>query len=261
MGITLLWIASLLLGGSIVLWGVSLARRDASVVDVAWGAMFVAAALVAVGRGVLSSPWQPVQMGMVAVWGLRLAVHIGVRNRGKGEDRRYAAMRETHGERFGWVSLFTVFLLQGALATLLSAPLVIVHLRPVVRPAWCWIGAALWLAGFFWEAVGDAQLVRFQRDPASRGRVLDTGLWRYSRHPNYFGEALLWWGYGAFALAVPGGFWALFSPLAVTFLLLRVSGVPLLEKGIESRRPGYADYVRRTPSFFPWIPRRAGAAR
>jgi len=116
----------------------------------------------------------------------------------------------------------------------------------------------IWLLGFLCEAVGDAQLLAFQRDPASRGKVLNSGLWHYSRHPNYFGEALLWWGYGVFALGVPGGVWTLYAPLVMTLLLLRVSGVPMLEAGMESRRPGYREYIERTSSFVPWFPRRTG---
>jgi len=112
--------------------------------------------------------------------------------------------------------------------------------------------------GFLCEAAGDAQLLAFQRDPASRGKVLNSGLWRYSRHPNYFGEALLWWGYGVFALSVSDGVWTLYAPLVMALLLLRVSGVPMLEAGMENRRPGYREYIERTSSFVPWFPRRTG---
>lgn len=261
MVITMLWIWALCALGAVALWGVSLARRDASVVDVFWGPAFGAATALAWLRAGRPSGWQLLLLALVAIWGLRLAVHIARRGRGHGEDRRYAAMREKHGERFRWLSLFTVFLLQATLVAILSAPLVLVELRPVVRPAWGWVGAAVWLAGLLFEAVADAQLLAFQRDPGSRGRVLDSGLWRLSRHPNYFGEALLWWGYGLFALAVPGGVWTLYAPLAVTLLLLKVSGVPLLEAGMESRRPGYRAYVERTSPFLPWWPRPVGGAR
>ena len=253
---TLLLIWCACLGDGLALWSVSVARRDASIVDIFWGPAFVIAILLAWLRGGHPSVWHHLLLAMVALWGLRLAVHIAWRGHGHGEDRRYAAMREHHGPRFRWVSLFTVFLLQGTLAALLSAPLVIVQLQPIVHPAWCLTGAALWLLGFLCEAVADAQLLTFQRDPASRGKVLSSGLWRLSRHPNYFGESLLWWGYGAFALSVAGGFWTLYAPLAMTVLLLRVSGVPMLEAGIEKRRPGYREYIERTSSFVPWWPRR-----
>ena len=165
----------------------------------------------------------------MAAWGLRLAVHIAWRGRGRGEDRRYAAMRQARGPSFWWFSLFKVFLLQATLAAALSAPLVVVQLRPAVAPGWCLAGLALWVAGFACEATADAQLLAFQGDPERRGQVLASGLWRYSRHPNYFGEALLWWGYGAFAAGSAGGFWTLYAPVVMTVLLLRVSGVPPLQ--------------------------------
>ncbi len=253
----LLWIWGLCLAGFAVLWVVSVVRRDVSLIDIFWGPGFVAGLLLIHFREGLRTPWHLLHLGLVAVWGVRLALHIAVRGRGKGEDRRYAAMREKNGPRFTWLSLVTVFGLQATLVALLSAPLVAVQRGAIEHPVVAGIGAALWLIGFFFEAVADAQLLAFQRNPASRGKVLDSGLWRLSRHPNYFGEACLWWGYGVFALAVAGGAWTLYAPLVVTLLLLRVSGVPMLEAGIESRRPGYREYVERTSSFFPWFPRPA----
>lgn len=253
----LLLIWGLCLGGFAVLWAVSVARRDVSIVDIFWGPAFVAGACLIWFREGHSSGWHQLHLGLVAVWGLRLALHIAVRGRGHGEDRRYAAMREKNGPRFVWLSLFTVFALQATLVAILSSPLAIVQARAVVRPAWCAAGAAIWLLGFLFEAVGDAQLLAFQRDPSQRGKVLDSGLWRYTRHPNYFGESLLWWGYGVFALGVEGGLWTLYAPLVMTLMLLRVSGVPLLEAGMEKRRPGYREYIERTSSFLPWFPRRS----
>ncbi len=254
---TLLIIWAVCLLGGLVLWAVSVARKDVSLVDIFWGPGFLVAAGIAWLRAPASSPLQLLVLGMVAVWGLRLGAHIAWRGRGHGEDRRYAAMRKKNGERFWWLSLLTVFWLQATLIAILCTPLVLVQLRPVVQPAWCVAGFVVWLVGFAFEAVADTQLGAFQRDPASRGRVLDTGLWRYSRHPNYFGEALLWWGFGLCALGVSGGIWTLYAPAFTTFLLLRVSGVPLLEADIESRRPGYRAYIERTSSFIPWPPRRS----
>ncbi len=257
---TLFFIWAGCLAGGFVLWLVSVARRDVSLVDIFWGPGFVAATVFAGLQAEASSPWQRLVLAMVAVWGLRLGAHIAWRGRGHGEDRRYAAMRQRRGAGFWWQSLFTVFGLQATLVALLCTPLVLVQLLPVVRPLWCVAGCAVWMVGFVFEAVADAQLLAFQRDPASRGRVLDTGLWRYSRHPNYFGEALLWWGFGLCALGVPGGVWTpLYAPLAITLLLLRVSGVPMLEAGMASRRPGYRAYVERTSPFFPRRPRKTGA--
>ena len=260
MAITLVLIWSVCCAGGVALWGVSVARRDVGVVDVFWGPAFVVAEAVAWARGGWGRGWRLAHVGLVAVWGVRLAVHIAWRGRGRGEDRRYAAMRRARGPSFWWVSLFKVFLLQATLAAALSAPLAIVQMRGAIEPGWCIAGLALWVAGFACEAAADAQLLAFQGDPASRGRVLDSGLWRFSRHPNYFGEALLWWGYGAFAAGAAGGFWTLYSPLVVTVLLLRISGVPLLEAGMAARRPGYASYVERTSAFVPWPPRGAGGA-
>lgn len=258
---TLLLIWGCGLAGGVVLWLVSLARRDVSIVDIFWGPAFVAATLLVGWRSGVPSRWHLLHLVLVAVWGLRLGGHIAWRGRGHGEDRRYAAMRKSHGERFRWISLFTVFFLQATLVALLAAPLAIVQSRLIYRPVWCVVGSVIWLLGFLCEAVGDAQLLAFQRDPASRGRVLDSGLWHYSRHPNYFGESLLWWGYGVFALGVEGGAWTLYAPAVMTLLLLRVSGVPMLEAGMESRRPGYREYIERTSSFVPWFPRRSQESR
>jgi steroid 5-alpha reductase family enzyme len=274
MGSSLLWTWCLVASAATLLWGVSLRRRDAGVVDVFWGPAFVGATLVARWRAgfAAASAWQWGHLAMVAAWGVRLAVHIAVRGRGRGEDRRYANMRQAAGGAFWWISLFKVFLLQATLVALLAPPLAAVQLRPTVRPAWFVAGLALWAVGLLCELTADRQLLAFQRDPASRGQVLATGLWRFSRHPNYFGEALLWWGYGACAAGVVGSggsgwgvgcggaVWTLYAPLAMTVLLLRVSGVPLLEAGMAERRPGYRTYVARTSSFVPWPPRRAAEA-
>lgn len=254
LGATLLlgWLGCLVAG--ILVWAVSLARRDASVVDVAWGLFFVGLTAWFRHRGPAAQPFHWLHFALVAAWGLRLAAHIALRSRGKGEDPRYAAMRAAHPATFPWRSLVTVFGLQATLATALAFPLLVVQAATAISPADLAIGAALWVAGFLCEAVADRQLQRFRDDPASRGRVLDTGLWRYSRHPNYFGESLLWWGYGVIATGA-GSAWALLAPLVMTFLLLRVSGVTLLEKSLVGRRPGYQAYVRRTSAFIPWPPR------
>jgi steroid 5-alpha reductase family enzyme len=248
-------VLAVMLGG----WLVSLRRRDASLVDVLWGAQF---ALVA-WLGLLLGAGDLFRRLLVAVlatlWGLRLSLHIARRSRGRGEDYRYRAMRERHGDRFGRRSLVTVFLLQAAILLVVAAPLLVVGAVP--GPAGPGgpeaAGAAVWLAGFLLEAIADAQLTRFRADPARRGRVMDRGLWRYSRHPNYFGDALLWWGFWLIACAVPGGVWTAFSPALMTFLLVRVSGVTLLEQGLAATKPGYRDYVARTSAFVPWRPRRA----
>lgn len=237
-------------------WAVSLARRDVSVVDVVWGPAFAVAASVYFVRAGMPGPAGVLALGAVTLWALRLAVHLGIRWWRKGEeDYRYAAMRARHGPAFRWRSLWMVFWFQGLLAWLLSVPLLSAVRQGGDPGPWGWAGLALFVTGFWWEAVADHQLTRFRGDPTNRGRVLDTGLWRFSRHPNYFGEAVLWWGF--YLLAVDAGAaWTVFAPLGMTFLLLRVSGVPLLEPHLEETRPGYREYASRTPAFFPGRPRK-----
>ena len=241
-------------------WLLSLVRRDVSHVDVQWGLGFVLIAGLGATLGGGAPARRALIAALVALWGLRLALHIHARNRDKREDYRYAAMRARYGARFATVSLFTVFLLQGALMLWIALPIVAAQTAPT--PAGLGgldlAGTALWAVGFFFEAVGDFQLARFRVDPANRGRVMDRGLWRYTRHPNYFGDATLWWGLSLIACATPGGGWTLGSPLVMTFLLLRVSGVALLERGLSATKPEYRDYVARTSAFLPWFPRRPG---
>jgi len=241
----------------VVVWALSLPLRDASIADVFWGPGFAVAALVSAW---VSPPSARATLLVVltTAWGLRLAFHIGTRwRKKKEEDRRYQAMRANWGERFPVVSLFTVFLLQGALLLVVSLPLqagaALGHLRPLgpLDAA----GVALFAVGLAFEAIGDAQLARFLADPANRGRVMQQGLWRYTRHPNYFGDALVWWGLGLVG-ASTGAWWCLLGPALMTFLLVRVSGVSLLEKDIAGRRPDYVAYVRRTSAFLPLPPAR-----
>ncbi len=263
-GLLSLWLPGLAsaLGLLVLVWVISLWRRDASVVDIFWGPGFVLTAAV---YALLADGWEPretLALGMVALWGLRLAAHILWRSRGKGEDYRYVEMRQKHGDRFWWVSLFTVFVFQGVLLTLISAPLLqaIRSTRPEGWTAFDLAAVTLFAIGFLFEAVGDLQLTRFRANPANRGKVLRTGLWRYTRHPNYFGDAVVWWSFFLLALATPGAVWTLYSPVLMTFLLLKVSGVGLLEKKLSRTRSEYADYVSRTNAFFPWFPKSGGLA-
>lgn len=239
------------------LWVASVRLRDASIVDPWWSVGFLAVALRTVASSGLS-PAKALLVAMVAIWSLRLSWHLHRRARGKPEDPRYQAFRQRFGAaRYWWVSFFQVFQLQGALLLVVSAPLqCALAVRGDDPLRWNDLaGAALWLAGFLFEAVGDAQLQAFRSDPTKRGAVLDTGLWRYTRHPNYFGDALLWWGFGLCALDAPGGTMALVGPLVMTVLLRRVSGVTMLEPMLARTRPGYAAYVRRTSPFIPWWPK------
>lgn len=237
-----------------LVWVASVVRRDASVADVWWGPGFILIATVAYFFGPHGARASLVLM-LVGLWGGRLAGHLLWRSRGADEDRRYQAMRRAWGARFWWVSYGTVFLLQGALMWIVSLPVqsVMAAAAPLGIPDV--LGVTVWAAGFTFEAVGDAQLARFKADPASAGRVMDRGLWRYTRHPNYFGDFLVWWGFWLFAAAVPGGLWTAVGPIVMSVLLMRVSGVPLLERGLVRRRPGYDAYRRRTSAFFPWPPR------
>jgi len=250
--------AAAIAAGAVTLWGASLAARDASLIDRFWGPGFVVVAALGAAAGAGAPARRLLVLALVAIWGLRLGWHIHRRNRGHGEDPRYAAMRARHGERFGRTSLVTVFLLQAALLVVVALPLVAAAAapEPAALGALDAAAVAVWLVGFLCEAVGDAQLARFRADPANRGRVLDRGLWRYTRHPNYFGDAVLWWGLFLFAAAV-GAWWTAVGPAVMTFLLRRVSGVTLLERGLLASRPGYADYAARTSPFLPWPPKRA----
>lgn len=241
-----------------LVWAASVRARDVSLVDRFWGPGFAVAAWTwLVSYGALT-PRAFLLAALVTVWGARLGWHIGRRNAGHGEDARYAAMRAKSPASFWWTSLFTVFALQALLLTLVALPLW-AALRPdaprTLQPL-DWAGVALWAAGFAFESIGDAQLAAFKRDGANRGKVMDRGLWAWTRHPNYFGDALLWWGLGLFALSTSGAWWTLAGPLLMTFLLVRVSGVALLERAM-STRPGYAEYAARTSAFFPLPPRAA----
>lgn len=243
----------------VLLWLVSLARKDASIVDSFWGVGFAVIAAVCFFITDGARPRKLLITTLVAIWGLRLAVHIFWRNHGKGEDYRYQAMRKKHGDRFPIVSLFTVFVFQGLLMWIISLPVQVAEVGRVPEHlGWLdYAGATVWAVGFLFEAVGDFQLTWFKFNPKNKGKVMDRGLWAYTRHPNYFGDATLWWGYFLIALAVPSGYWTIISPLAMTLLLMKVSGVALLEKKLVKTRPEYADYVRRTNAFFPWFPKRS----
>jgi steroid 5-alpha reductase family enzyme len=241
----------------LVLWLVSLARRDVSIVDLCWGPGF--AWLTAVAFTLAGDPTLRgrLLLVLVSIWGLRLGSYLLWRNWGAGEDARYARMRRHHGARFPWISLATVFGLQAVLQWFVSLPLQLAQLAPGARPLGGFdaLGVALFATGLFFESVGDAQLARFKSDPANHGRVMDRGLWRYTRHPNYFGDCLVWWGLFAIAAATPAGPWTIASPLLMTFLLLRVSGVALLERSLVRTRPAYREYIERTSAFFPRPPR------
>jgi steroid 5-alpha reductase family enzyme len=243
----------------VAVWLASLRLHDASIIDVFWGVGFIAIAWVcfAVGHG--ERDRRLLLAILVTVWGARLAFHIGRRNHGKGEDPRYAVMRERDGARFWVTSLYRVFLVQAVTMWIISLPLQAGGSLGGRRDlgALDMIGAAVWLLGFAFESIGDLQLDRFKADPASHGKVMDRGLWRYTRHPNYFGDATLWWGLGLVGLGAGiAAAWGLIGSAIDTLILTRVSGKPVLERDIEARRPGYRDYIWRTSGFVPLPPRR-----
>ena len=244
------------LGLMTLVWVAALVKRDASIVDVFWGLGFVVSGWVyfvtAEGRGSRG----PLVVGLATLWGLRLSLHILWRNWGKGEDYRYREMRERNAGSFALRSLLTVFWFQALLLWAISMPLYQAQRGPASLAPLDVLGLALFAVGFTFEAGGDWQLARFKRDPRHAGQVMDRGLWRYTRHPNYFGDAVVWWAFFCFAAATPWGWWTAYSPVVMTLLLMRVSGVTLLEKRLKETKPAYRGYVQRTSAFFPWFPRR-----
>jgi steroid 5-alpha reductase family enzyme len=243
-----------------ITWVASIAKRDVSIVDSAWPMLFVLSAGVyaLMANVMLATVRNAIISTLLAAWALRLCIHITARNHGHGEDRRYQAIRARNQPGFAWKSLYLVFGLQAVLASIVATPVQVALGQTKTLDAVDAIGLLVGLSGLAFETLADGQLARFSADPRNRARVLDTGLWRFSRHPNYFGEAMLWWGMFIVA-AAGGGAWTVFSPLLMTLLLLNVSGVALLEHDIGKRRPAYRDYVDRTPAFLPWRPKRKRA--
>lgn len=241
-----------------LLWIVSLVRRDASIADAFWGPGFALVAGTVLALTPSLTGHALLLAAMTALWALRLGFHLLRRNLLHGEDRRYRAMREAGGPGWPARSYLTVFLLQGLLMWLISLPLQVgIFLSPdgaLLNPLTL-AGAALFLFGFVFEAVADAQMWRFKRDPANKGKVMGRGLWRFSRHPNYFGEACVWWGLWLAACASPWAALTVCGPILVTVLLTRVSGVPLAERNMRETRPEYRDYAERTSTFIPWPPK------
>ena len=239
-------------------WVISVIIKNASIVDIVWGFGFVVVAWtvrIAVDQGDDARQW--LLVAMTSVWGLRLAVYLFVRNHGKPEDYRYRGMRKKLGPKFPLISLYSVYGLQGLLMFVVSLPVQLGQADPTPKiGAVAIVGIVLWLVGLFFESVGDAQLARFKRDPGNAGKVMNIGLWRYTRHPNYFGDACVWWGIGLVAAETGAGAWGLIGSLLMTVLLRRVSGVTLLERSLVKRREGYTDYVATTSPFVPRPPKK-----
>ena len=255
--LNLFWLSGIvILALMVLLWFVSLALKNSSIVDIFWGIGFVIIAWLAFSLGGGYIPRKQFVAVLVTMWGLRLALHIGIRNWGRGEDFRYAKWREENGPRWWWFSFFQVFLLQGILMWIISAPLIAAQTSgfPVIITPLDMVGVVVWIVGFLFEMLGDLQLMSFKQNPKNKGKLLTKGLWKFTRHPNYFGEAVLWWGYYIIALA-SGSWWTIFSPILMTYLLMNVSGVAMLERTMKLK-PGYEEYIRKTNAFFPWLPKR-----
>ena len=248
--------ALVVLGIMVCTWVLSLVLRNAGIVDIVWGAGNVSVAWTAAYVGDGHTGRSDLLVAMITIWGLRLTGHLLWRRRGHGEDWRYRSMRREAGDGFAMRSLVTVFLLQGVIMWTVALPvqLAMTPDDPDIGPL-AIIGVVLWGIGLFFETVGDAQLARFKADPANEGQVMDRGLWRYTRHPNYFGDVCVWWGLFLVAAETTDARPGVVGPVVMSIVLMRVSGVPVLERSLTRRRPGYADYVARTSTFFPRPPR------
>ena len=241
----------------IAVWAISLVMRDASIVDIAWGSGFVLVAWVSYWLSDGNSTRSLLLTVLTTIWGLRLAFYLAKRNLGHGEDFRYQSMRRKHGDRFAIVSLYTVFGLQGLLMFIVSLPVQLGQVRE--EPGFGIVGVLgvlVWGVGIYFEAVGDAQLARFKRNPANKGLIMDQGLWRLTRHPNYFGDSCGWWGLGLIAAESSLGIYGVIGPAVMTFLLVKVSGAAMLDRAMLKRKPGYENYVATTSGFIPRRPRR-----
>lgn len=241
-------------------WLVSLVYRNVTIVDSLWGLGFV---LVAWLTFFMSDGYWGRQMLLaivVTLWGLRLSAYLSWRNWGKGEDPRYGSWREKSGDRFWLVSLFKVFILQAFFLWVIALALQIGQLAksPATLTGLDALGSLVWATGFIFESIADWQLARFKSDPANKGRVMDRGLWAYTRHPNYFCEFLVWWGIFFITLSTPSSWWTILSPVIITVVLLKMTGIPLTEKALVEKRPGYNDYIQRTSAFIPWWPAKEG---
>ena len=244
----------------VVTWLMSLVYHDASLVDRIWGLLFMAGAWAAALTVGFETPRTILLLILVSVWAIRLSFYLTWRNWGEGEDYRYRDMRQKRPGSFASWSLVWVFGLQGALALFIGLPLTVAIAMPGDSALGLLdaLGVLLFIIGFLFESIGDYQLARFKSNPANKGKVMDSGVWRYTRHPNYFGDATLWWGMFLVAAATPWGWFTVLSPLAMTALIIKVSGVAMLERTITERRPEYRAYIERTSAFIPWPPKRAG---
>ena len=248
-----------IIGALTGLWLVSLAIKDSSIIDIFWGSGFVLMGWFYAWSFDWANltPRNILFLSLVSIWGLRLTIYLAFRNLGKGEDYRYVQWREQYGENYWWVSYLRVYVLQGWMLWIISACFVPTLLSDAPLGLIEYIGVLIWAIGLLFETVGDWQMMRFKNNPENKGKVLNTGLWKYTRHPNYFGDALVWWGFFCFALAHPQGVWFIFCPAFMTFMLMKISGAAMLEVNLKKTKPAYKEYIERTSGFFPWVPKKA----
>ncbi len=249
---------AVIMGLMSVLWLASIRLKNVSIVDMFWGFGFVVSAFVYFRQTEGEDIRKMLVMSLVAIWGLRLSIYLAWRNLGKPEDFRYQEFRRKYGaHRYWWVSFFQTFLLQGILMWLISAPLLGAQFNSLVYPLGMldYVAIAVWLIGISFEAGGDIQLARFKANPQNKGKVLDTGFWRYTRHPNYFGDVAVWWAFGLFSISAHS-YVPIISSLLMTALIIKVSGVALLEKTLKETKPQYKEYIEKTSAFFPWFPKK-----
>ncbi|MGD0582990.1 MAG: DUF1295 domain-containing protein [Bacteroidales bacterium] len=247
----------LIIGLMTILWIISVIVKNVSIVDLFWGPGFAVTAGFYFANTSGNEVRKLVIMILVAIWAARLGLHLTIRNIGKGEDFRYAEFRKKYGEnRYWWISYFQTFLLQGLLMWIISLPLLGAQYYVGKNPGIIDIaGLIFWITGFIFEAGGDIQLTRFRANPENKGKVLDHGFWHYTRHPNYFGDSAVWWGYALFSIAA-GGYLAVMGSVIMTALIIKVSGVALLEKTLTAQKPQYREYIERTSAFIPWFPKK-----
>jgi len=241
-----------------LLWIWSIFIKNVSIVDIFWGVGFVVVNAFYVYMSGELNPRKILILVLVSIWGLRLGIYLAIRNIGKGEDFRYQEFRRNYGpKRYWWFSYFQTFLLQGVLIMIVSLPLLGVNLSSSSGDLKVldYIGIAVWLIGFTFEAGGDYQLMRFKRAATNKGKVLNKGFWKYTRHPNYFGDSAVWWAYALFSIAA-GSYWQIIGSVIMTLLIIKISGVALLEKTLNNTKPQYREYIEKTNSFFPWFPKK-----
>jgi steroid 5-alpha reductase family enzyme len=242
-----------------VLWLISIILKNVSIIDPFWSLGFVLTAIFYFANTDGNGLRKIILLILVSLWGLRLSGYLAWRSRGKGEDFRYVEFRKKYGEkRYWWISFFQVFLLQGILMWLISAPLLGAQFYAHEKnPGFLDLfGIVFWIIGFIFEAGGDYQLAVFKANPENKGKVLTSGFWHYTRHPNYFGDSSVWWGYGLISLAA-GSYLPALGSLLMTALIIKVSGVYLLEKSLKEQKPGYKEYIENTSSFIPWFPKKS----